>query len=126
MTCTDENRRRFLTYFSGAGLGATLLPGVLWAQLQQEDAQVVTADMLAGSLAVAGLKFSEEDQKAMLQAVNANLGRYEELRNLHIPDNVSPPFYFSSLVPGMKVNRTREIREPRGAALQYHRSETAR
>lgn len=108
MTSTDENRRRFLAYFSGAGLGATLLPGVLWAQLHQEDAPAVTSAMLAGALAVAGLKFSEEDQKAMLQAVNANLGRYEELRNLHIPDNVSPPFYFSSLVPGMKVNRTRE------------------
>ena len=108
MTSTDENRRRFLAYFSAAGLGATLLPGVLWAQLQQADAPAVTAGMLAGALAVAGLKFSEEDQKAMLQAVNSNLGHYEELRNLHIPDNVSPPFYFSSLVPGMKVNRARE------------------
>ena len=108
MSLTDENRRRFLAYFSGAGLSATLLPGVLWAQLQQEGAQTVTAEMLAGALAVAGLKFSEEDQKAMLQAVNANLPRYEELRNLHIPNNVAPPFYFSSLVPGMKVNRTRE------------------
>lgn len=118
MTSTDENRRRFLAYFSGAGLGATLLPGVLWAQLQQEDAPAVTAAMLAGALAVAGLKFSEEDQKAMLQAVNANLGRYEELRNLHIPDNVSPPFYFSSLVPGMKVNRTREPLRFSTAALK--------
>ena len=118
MTSTDENRRRFLAYFSGAGLGATLLPGVLWAQLQQEDAPAVTSAMLAGALAVAGLKFSEEDQKSMLQAVNANLGRYEELRNLHIPDNVSPPFYFSSLVPGMKVNRTREPLRFSSAALK--------
>lgn len=108
MSLTDENRRRFLGYFSGAGLGATLLPGVLWGQMQQEGAQAVTPEMLAGALGVAGLKFSEEDQKAMLQAVNTNLGRYEELRSLHIPNNVAPPFYFSSLVPGMKVNRTRE------------------
>ncbi len=108
MSLTDENRRRFLGYFSGAGLGATLPPGVLWGQMQQERAQAVTPEMLAGALGVAGLKFSEEDQKAMLQAVNTNLGRYEELRSLHIPNNVAPPFYFSSLVPGMKVNRTRE------------------
>ncbi len=70
MSLTDENRRRFLGYFSGAGLGATLLPGVLWGQMQQEGAQAVTPEMLAGALGVAGLKFSEEDQRAMLQAAN--------------------------------------------------------
>lgn len=108
MHLIDENRRRFLAYFSGAGLSATLLPGVLWAQMEQEGAQTVTAEMLAGALIIAGLKFSDEDQKAMLQSVNGNLARYDELRDLHIPDNVAPPFYFSSIVPGMKVNRTRE------------------
>ena len=27
---------------------------------------------------------------------------------MHIPNDVAPPFYFSPIVPGMKVNRTRE------------------
>jgi Asp-tRNA(Asn)/Glu-tRNA(Gln) amidotransferase A subunit family amidase len=108
MSRIDEHRRRFLAYFSGAGLTSTLLPGVLWSQMQQEGAQTVTAEMLAGALTVAGLKFSDDDQKAMLQAVNRNLSTYDEIRNLHIPDNVSPPFYFSSIVPGMKVPRTHE------------------
>ena len=104
----DENRRRFLAYFSGAGLSATVLPGLLWAQLQEQGLQTVTAEMLSGALAVAGLKFTEEDEKAMLQAVNRNLTNYEELRDLHIPNDVAPPFYFSPLTPGMKVSRTRE------------------
>jgi Asp-tRNA(Asn)/Glu-tRNA(Gln) amidotransferase A subunit family amidase len=104
----DENRRWFLAYFSGAGLSATLLPGVLWAQMQEQGAQTVTPEMLAGALAVAGLTFSQEDQKAMLQAVNRSLTNYEELRNLHIPNDVAPPFYFSPLVAGMKVSRARE------------------
>ena len=90
------------------GLGGPLLPGVLWAQMQQNGAQRVTAAMLADGLALAGLTFGEEDQKSMLQAVNQNLTRYEEVRALHIPNDVSPPFHFSPLVPGMKVNRTRE------------------
>ena len=38
----DETRRRFLSFFSGVGLGGTLLPGVLWAQLQQDGAQRIT------------------------------------------------------------------------------------
>src|SRR5262249_52374420 len=105
---TDDTRRRFLTAFSGLGLGGTLLPGALLAQVQQTGEARVTAAMLANALAVAGLTFSEEDQKAMLQAVNRSVGTYEELRKLAIPNDVAPPFYFSPLVPGMKVNRTRE------------------
>jgi Asp-tRNA(Asn)/Glu-tRNA(Gln) amidotransferase A subunit family amidase len=104
----DDTRRRFLSYFSGSGLAATLLPGVLWAQIEQADASKVTPEMLKSALALSGLSFSEEDQKAMLQGVNQNLTRYEELRKLRIPNDVSPPFYFSAITPGMKVNRTRE------------------
>src|SRR5580692_4189500 len=104
----DETRRRFLSFFSGMGLGGTLLPGVLWAQLQQDGEQRITQSMLANSLALSGLTFSEEDQRSMLQAANQNLARYEELRKVHIPNDVAPPFYFSPLTPGMKVNRVRQ------------------
>src|SRR5215475_5851374 len=108
MHLTDETRRRFLHFFSGLGLSGTLLPGVLFSQLQQSGEQRVTADMLKQALGISGLSFTEDDQKAMLQSLNRNLGQYEELRKLTIPNNVAPPFYFSPLVPGMKVNRTRE------------------
>ena len=54
---------------------------------------------------MAGLSFSAEDQKAMLEAVNQNLTRFNELRAIQIPNDVSPPFHFSALVPGMTVNR---------------------
>ncbi|HYL74699.1 MAG TPA: amidase [Bryobacteraceae bacterium] len=108
MNITDETRRRFLACFSSLGLSGTLLPGVLWAQAQQEGAQRITPEMLRSALAVSGLSFSDEDQKAMLQAVNRNLTNYEDLRKLSIPNDVAPPFYFSAIVPGMKVNRTRE------------------
>jgi Asp-tRNA(Asn)/Glu-tRNA(Gln) amidotransferase A subunit family amidase len=108
MNTNGEARRRFLTYFSGLGLSATLLPGVLWAQIQQEEESRVTPAMLKAALSLSGLTFSEEDEKAMLQGVNRNLGNYEELRKMHIPNDVSPPFYFSAIVPGMKVNRLKE------------------
>ena len=108
MPLIDDTRRRFLAFFSGTGLGATLLPGVLWSQMQQQGASTITAEMLSGSLAIAGLHFSEEDQKAMLQAANRNLTTYQEIRDLHIPNDVAPPFYFSSIVPGIEVKRTRE------------------
>ena len=105
---TDETRRRFLAQFSSLGLGGTLLPGVLWAEMQQTGAQQITAEMLKSALAMSGLSFTEEDQKAMLQAVNQNLTRFTELRAIQIPNDVSPPFHFSALVPGMTVNRTKQ------------------
>jgi Asp-tRNA(Asn)/Glu-tRNA(Gln) amidotransferase A subunit family amidase len=108
MQTTEETRRRFLTFFSGIGLGGTLLPGVLWAQIQRDNAQTITPAMLSDALALSGLSFGEEDQKTMLRAANQNLTRFEELRQLHIPNDVSPPFYFSPIVPGMEVNRIRQ------------------
>jgi len=108
MTITEESRRRFLACFAGMGLGGTLLPGVLWAQTQADGAQKISPEMLKDALAVSGLTYSETDQKAMLQAVNRNLSNYETLHELHIPNDVAPPFYFSAITPGMKVNRTRE------------------
>ncbi len=101
----EETRRRFMAHFAGIGLGSTLLPGVLWGQLQQSGSQRVTAEMLKTSLAVSGIDFSEEDRKAMLQGVNQSMTRYEELRKLHIPNNTSLPLYFTTIVPGMEVSR---------------------
>src|SRR4051794_2559504 len=103
----NEARRRFLQCFTGLGVGATLLPGILWAQAQQSGTPEITQEMLKDALALAGLTFSDEDQKSMLQSANQNLTRFEEYRNLHIPNDVSPPFHFSPLVPGMKVSRTK-------------------
>jgi len=108
MKTIGEKRRRFLAYFSATGLTATLLPGALWAQVQQSEGEAVTPQMLRDALALSGLNFSEEDQKAMLQGVNQNLTRFEEIRRVKIPNDVSPPFHFSTIVPGVKVNRTRE------------------
>ena len=37
-------RRRFLAHFSSIGLGSTLVPGALWAQMQQAGAQEALID----------------------------------------------------------------------------------
>jgi len=92
MSHSDDTRTRFLSCFSTLGLGGTLLPGVLWAQVQQNGNTRVTQAMLADALALSGLTFSDDDQKAMLQAVNRNLASYEEVRKIEIPNDVAPPF----------------------------------
>ena len=92
----NQHRRRFLAYFSGVGLGSSLLPGVLWAEMQEEAAPRVTDEMLKNALAIAGLTFSDDDRKAMLQGVNRSLTGFEEVRKLEIPNDVAPPFLLQS------------------------------
>ena len=104
----EATRRRFLAHLSGIGLGGTLLPGVLWASMQQSGAEQISMPMLQSALALSGLKFTDEDEKAMLSSVNQSLTRYETFRKIQIPNDVSPPFHFSALVPGMTINRTKQ------------------
>lgn len=98
-------RRRFLAQCSTLGVSGTLLPGLVWAEVVQSGGQPITADMLRHAIAMAGLTFSDEDQTAMLAAVNRNLTRFQDLRAIDIPNDVSPPFHFSALVPGMTLDR---------------------
>jgi len=109
MNNLKETRRRFMAHFAGIGLGSTLAPGVLWARMQDAGAQSITLAMITDALKVAGLEnFSQEEREAMVQAANRSLANYQALHNLHIPNDVSPPFHFSSIVPGIEVNRTKQ------------------
>lgn len=105
---TDDTRRRFLAHFAGAGLGSTLAPGVVWARLQDTGADRVTLAMVTEALRLSGIELSEDDRKALVDGANTSLERLEELRAVHIPNDVSPPFHFSPVVPGVTVDRSRQ------------------
>jgi hypothetical protein len=47
---TNLTRRQFATCFAGTGLGTTLLPGVLGAELQEAGSPELTSDMLVDEL----------------------------------------------------------------------------
>ena len=108
MSHLDETRRRFMAHFATIGLSSTLLPGVLWAEMQQSGAQTINADMLKTALSLSGLEFSEADRATMVANANQSLTRWETQRKLKIPDDISPPFHFSTIVPGIDVNRTKQ------------------
>jgi Asp-tRNA(Asn)/Glu-tRNA(Gln) amidotransferase A subunit family amidase len=108
MTTLDTTRRRFMATFAGAGLGGTLVPGVLWARVQDSGAQRVTLAMVTDALKMSGIEVTEEEKNNLVESANRNLAGYEDLRKLHIPPDVSPPFHFSPVVPGITVNRIRQ------------------
>ena len=97
-----------MTHFASIGLGATLAPGILWARMQDAAATTITLAMVTDAMKLSGLdSFTDAELKAMVESANQNLTRYEEMRAIHIPNDVSPPFHFSPLVPGIEVNRTK-------------------
>jgi Asp-tRNA(Asn)/Glu-tRNA(Gln) amidotransferase A subunit family amidase len=104
----DDTRRAFMAHFAGIGLGSTLVPGIVWARMQDQGTQRVTLAMVTEALKLQGLDLPEADRQAMVASANQNLTRYEEVRKLHIPLDVSPPFHFSALAPGIEVDRTRQ------------------
>ncbi len=104
----DHSRRRFMAHFAGAGLSTTLAPGVLWARLQDAGTERVTLAMVTDALKMSGIELSDEERTALVEGANRNLAGFEEIRTLHIPADVSPPFHFSPVVPGITVNKTRQ------------------
>lgn len=102
-----ETRRRFMTHFAGIGLGTTLVPGILWARMQDQGAAQLTLQMVSDALRLSGVEVSDADQKQMVESANRALTTYEEVRKISIPLDVSPPFHFSPVVPGVQVNKTR-------------------
>ena len=101
----DNTRRRFMAYFASIGLGSTLAPGIVWARMQDAGTQTITVAMIAEAMKLSGIALTDDELKSMVDSANQNLKRYEELRAIHIPNDVSPPFHFSPLVPGLEINR---------------------
>ena len=108
MKNVDQTRRRFMATFAGVGLGTTLVPGVLWARVQDSGTQKITLAMVNDALKISGVDVSEDEKAGLVEAANRNLSGYDDLRKLHIPPDVSPPFHFSPVTPGMTVNKAKQ------------------
>src|SRR5262245_38574344 len=101
----DRTRRRFMAYFSSVGLGSTLVPGVLWARMQDAGAAQITLAMVTDALKLSGVNFTDEERQQMVQQANQSLTRAKAIQSFHIPNDVSPPFHVSAIVPGVVVNK---------------------
>ena len=107
MPSVAATRRRFMQHFAGAGIGATLAPGILWARMQDAGTDRITLSMVTDALKLAGIDATEAERQAMVNGANQALSRYEAVRKIDIPNDVSPPFHFSPIVPGIEVDKTR-------------------
>jgi Asp-tRNAAsn/Glu-tRNAGln amidotransferase A subunit and related amidases len=85
-------RREFMKVFSAAGLGGTLLPGVLWAQSQ--DKPGITREMIDDAAKIAGIAISDEYKEMMLENLNGRAKGFDEVYQLHLPNSVEPSLLF--------------------------------
>ena len=93
------DRRAFVEYFASAGLGSTLLPGVLWSRIAVgED---ITAQTIACAEEISGLVFTEEERTMMLDGLKQQAQRIQALHKVSIPNEVAPAISFNPLPPGV-------------------------
>ncbi|MFZ2146858.1 MAG: amidase family protein [Sedimentisphaerales bacterium] len=102
---TQLARRSFLAYFSGLGLSATVLPGVLWAKMQDDKVTKITKEMLQDAEQIAGLEFTDQERDLMVEGLNEHLKRYEKIREVQLDNSVAPAIQFNPVAPGFETKR---------------------
>ncbi len=103
MPTTTYDRRSFVTYFASIGLGSTLLPGVLWSQLRQQQGTEITKEMVAGAEEIAGLQFTDEQREAIAQGLRGLSSEIEQLHKEPLDMTVFPAIVFEPVPPGEKL-----------------------
>ena len=94
------NRRRFVECFAGAGLASALMPGALAAVAQ--DAATITIEMLQSAQKIAGVSFTADEQKRILEKLNGARGYeagFARLRAANLGDT-QPAIVFNPVPSG--------------------------
>ncbi|HEX7019831.1 MAG TPA: amidase, partial [Gemmatimonadaceae bacterium] len=99
MPDTLYDRRAFMAYFSSIGLGASLLPGVLWAQ-QVQQGTPITKEGVAAAEEIAGLKFTDDEREQIARSLQQTRGTIEQLRQVKLDMSVPPAIIFDPIPPG--------------------------
>jgi len=115
----DATRRRFLVVSTAAGLGGTLLPGALLAlaagsgeaQAAAADAKTdfakITPEMIEQAAILAGLSFTEEQRKIMVEGLTDQRDDVVEIRKLNLANAVAPALVFDPVPGGVVLNTER-------------------
>ncbi len=91
------NRRRILSSVSALAIGTPVFQRAVVAAAQQDEAGKLTKDSLANAQWICGLELTDEEQTALLKAVNSNSKQLAPMRDMAISELQSPPFHFTPL-----------------------------
>src|SRR5262245_55453871 len=101
------DRRRFLECCADAGVGSTLLPGALAAIAQ--DAETITTEMLQSAMRIAGVSFTPDEQRRLLEKLNGTRGYAAGFARLRAapPRHAQPAIGFNPVLPGKPIPKGR-------------------
>ena len=111
---SSSTRRRFLAACSAAGLGSTLLPGVLLTLATQAEGQTlgampkITPAMIDAAGVIAGVAIGDEQKVAMLEALEGQRQNVEAIRDLHLANAVAPAMVFDPVPGGMVLDTAKK------------------
>ena len=108
------DRRKFLNACSLAGVGATLMPGILYSMAAgAQDGSpatqpfVVNDAMIDEAAKLAGVgPFTAEQKKQLLNSLSALHAGYDPIRSLKIPNSVAPAYVFHPLAAAVPTSDT--------------------
>jgi len=100
------NRRRFLECLSAMGLGSTLMPEAL--TIAAQDAETITIGIIEAAEKIAGVSFTPDERKTLLERLNGARGYlagFAFLRTANLGNDTPPAIVFNPLPPGTALPR---------------------
>jgi Asp-tRNA(Asn)/Glu-tRNA(Gln) amidotransferase A subunit family amidase len=94
----STDRRAFLSYCSTVGLGATLLPGVLWGKLA--TGADITVETIACAEEIAGITLTPAQREMMVENLRRQQRAQQALHAIPLDNAVAPAFHFDPLPAG--------------------------
>lgn len=119
---TRATRRRFVSVAAAAGLGKTLLPGALITLATTAQSQdravtkdgtgaslpVVTIEMIEQAAAIAGVHFTAEQRKVMIDGLTSQRDAAVDVRALDLGNSIAPALVLNPVPAGTKLETTRQ------------------
>ncbi|HET9454129.1 MAG TPA: amidase [Gemmatimonadaceae bacterium] len=106
-TPAAPDRREFLEYFSSLGLGASLLPGVLWGKVAA--GADITKETIASAEEIAGVAFSEDERAMMVRNLTNQKSAIDALHKVKLDNSVAPVLVFDPVPPGVTLPVKRSV-----------------
>jgi len=94
-----------VAYFGSIGLGSTLLPGVLWSQIQGQQSQdpAITKEMIASAEEITGLSFTDDERESMIRDLTSMRRDIESLHKEPLDEGILPAIVFNPVPPGKEL-----------------------
>lgn len=101
------DRRAFLAACSTLGLGSTLLPGVLYAEITR--GAELTVETIKAAEAVAAISLTDAERSMLLDGLKRQVQQVEQVHALTIPNDVPPAVVFQPFMPSFRTRPRADV-----------------